>query len=383
MGLQVRLAATDEEREAVFRFRYRVYVDELCLNPREAEHREKILHDGLDDIGLSYGLFEDGKVVGSLRILFFEDVDDLDPLIKKYNCKPALDAFSESAICATSRFMLDPNLRGGRVILKLMSAVFRDACKRGARLNFGDCSPHILPFYEHLGYRRYTRAYNDTSYGYKLPILMLIRDLERFEQVRSPLLRIAREQDNDQGARDWFEKIYPDYLGIESASFVSDEAFFDMLSACVGQDPLHSVSLFKGMGKDDVAGILKTATLIRCHNGDRIINEGERDNTLFVMLKGVAEVFSNGAADRTVAVLAAGDTFGEIGLVTELARSANVVAKSDCEVLVISGDFLQRCIQQDPEIAARLLLNLSCPLAERLSVTTSHVMANATSSLLS
>ena len=280
MGFQVRLAETHEDREAIFRFRYRVYVDELGLHPAETDRGKKILRDEVDDEGLSYGLFDEGRVVGSLRILFFEDVRRLDTLIEKYKCRPALDTFGESALCATSRFMLDPNLRGGRVILKLMSAVYRNACRRGARLNFGDCSPHILPFYEHLGYRRYTRAYNDTSYGYKLPILMLIRDIERFGQVRSPLLRIAREQDDDQAARDWFGRTYPDYLRIESGAFVSEEAFFELLTACVGQDPLRSVSLSRGMEKSDIAGILTTATLIRCHDGDRIINQGERDNTL-------------------------------------------------------------------------------------------------------
>ena len=134
MGFQIRLAETDKDREAIFRFRYRVYVDELGLRPAEADHGKRVLYDALDDKGLSYGLFDDEQVVGTLRILFFEDVERLDPLIDKYQCRPALDAFGESALCATSRFMLDPHLRGGRVILKLMSAVFLDACRYGARL---------------------------------------------------------------------------------------------------------------------------------------------------------------------------------------------------------------------------------------------------------
>lgn len=197
MSLQIRMVDTDEEREAIFRFRYHIYVDEFGLQPIEADHGKKTLRDSLDDIGLSFGLFEDGEVVGCLRILLFDDVDDLEPLIRKYNCSKALDTFDPVGICATSRFMLDPRLRGGRVILKLIAAVLHEACKRGARLNYGDCSPHMLPFYEHLGYRRYTRAYNDTSYGFKVPILMLWRDLDQFNQVRSPLLRIARDYEDD------------------------------------------------------------------------------------------------------------------------------------------------------------------------------------------
>jgi len=125
VGFQVRLAETHEEREAIFRFRYRVYVNELGLHPAEADRGKKILRDELDDKALSYGLFDEARVVGSLRILFFLDVRRLDPLIDKYKCRPAPDTFGASALCATSRFMLDPNQRGGRVILKLMSAVYR------------------------------------------------------------------------------------------------------------------------------------------------------------------------------------------------------------------------------------------------------------------
>ena len=377
MALRAGLTETPQDLEAVYRFRYNTYVEEFNLKPPEADHPKKILRDDLDDICKAYALFDDEKIVGSLRLLFFEDASDFDSLIKKYDCKSSLDTFGPSAICATSRFMLSPHLRHGRSIFKLMEVAYRDACKHGNRFNYGDCSPHILPFYEHLGYRRYTQAYNDTSYGYKLPILMLIRDLERFKRVRSPLTRIAAEYKDDTELRNWFEKTYPEYLDIESAAFLSEDGFFDMLSARVGTDPLHSLSLLRGMDRAEADHILKMATLIKSHNGDKIIRQGERDKTLYVMLNGVAEVILNDAPDKPVTILAAGDTFGEVGLVAETPRTANVIAKSDCEVLVISGDFLERCLRKEPATAAKLLLNLSRILAERLSVTTAQLTKEA------
>jgi hypothetical protein len=131
--------------------------------------------------------------VGSLRVIHLEDVPERAPLVAKFRLAPLLDEFGPGSVCTTSRFILDSRLRHGTVIFRLMRAAFRGARERGVRFNFGDCSPDMLPLYEHLGFRRYTRGYNDTAYGYKIPILMLMGDRQQFRRVRSPLARRADE----------------------------------------------------------------------------------------------------------------------------------------------------------------------------------------------
>ncbi|MGZ5153090.1 MAG: N-acyl amino acid synthase FeeM domain-containing protein, partial [Burkholderiales bacterium] len=180
MSITVGSAQTAEERAEVYAFRYRIYVEEMGLQPPGADHQRRQLEDEYDAYGLSYALVEDGAIVGSLRCLFIDQVPDPSALIAKFHMEPALAAFGPSAIVTTSRFMLDPHLRHGTAILQLIQAAYDDAHRRGIRLNYGDCSPHMLEFYEHMGYRRFTRAYNDTFFGFKLPILMLIGDKELF-----------------------------------------------------------------------------------------------------------------------------------------------------------------------------------------------------------
>ena len=266
--------------------------------------------------------------------------------------------------------MIDPSLRHGKSIFRLMEEAWRGVAARGVRVAFGDCSPHLVPFYEHLGFRRYTRAYNDTAYGFKVPIVMLVRDVLRFERVRSPLARVAEGGEDDLEARAWFSRTYPDYLGIESAAFLPDGVFFDLLSDRVAKDPLHGLAPLVGMGREEADLFLAEATTIRAEAGDRIVRQGELGDTLFVLLSGVAEVILDEAPDAPMAVLGAGDPFGEIGFLTSEPRTANVVARAPCEVLVLSGDFLQRFIEKQPAVAAKALLNLSRVLAGRLSLTT-------------
>jgi GNAT superfamily N-acetyltransferase len=370
MTVTVAQVRSDAEREQVYRFRYRIYVEDMHLSPPDADHARGILRDALDDVAVAYALYDDGEVVGSLRGVYLADVPDPTPLIEKFRLQPALEAFGPEAIGATSRFMVHPKLRGGRAIFELMAACFEDAQARGVRLNYGDCSPHLLTFYEHLGYRRYTRAYNDTAYGFKVPILMLVGDRDRFNLVRSPLARLAARHPDDAEAREWFEATYRTRRWFGSISTRGQTAFLDLLGSRIAVEPLHAVALLRGLEPDEAERFLADATTVEAASGDHIIRQGERGDTLFVLLSGVAEVVREDEPNIPVAILGAGDSFGEIGLLTDEPRSATVIARSQCDLLVLSGPFFQRFIAKHPEIAAKVLLNLSRVLAARLAFTT-------------
>jgi N-acyl-L-homoserine lactone synthetase len=371
MSIKAFLARSEEEREAIYRFRYRVYVDELGLSPPQADHERRRLADAHDQVGLSYGLMEEGgNVVGSLRCIFMADVQDLAPFVAKFAMEPAIRAFGVAAVATTSRFMLDPKLRQGMSILHLMRLAYEDARARGVRLNYGDCSPHMLPFYEGMGYRRYVAPYNDTAYGFKLPILMLVGDRRHFAAVRCPLARLAEAHSDDAQARDWFAATYPEWVQPTSAALMDAGSFFDLLAERVASDPLHAVALFQGLSREAVERFLASATIVSASPGDRVVREGERDDTVYVLLKGLAEVLHAESGERPINALGAGDLFGEIGFLTATPRTASVVARTPCEVLVLSGRQLQKFLESDPVVAARILFNLSRILAGRLAQTT-------------
>lgn len=377
MGVTVVAADAPADLEKVFAFRYQVYVGELGLSPPAADHERRRLADALDPVSVNYALLDDDEVVGSLRMTFLADMPDPAPLVEKFAMTPAIEAMGRDAICTTSRFIVHPRLRHGRSLYRLMERPYVDAMVRGIRLNYGDCSPHLLPFYEHLGYRRYTQAYNDTAYGFKVLILMLGRDRERFRQVRSPLAHVAERYPDDEEARAWFAKTYPEYLDIESAAFLPGGVFFDMLRERVARDPLYSLGLLHGLDRAEADRFLAQATLVRARAGDRIVREGEPGDTLYVLLSGLADVVLDEAPSRPLAVLGAGDTFGEVGFLTAKPRTASVVARAPCELVVLSGDFLRRFIAREPAAAAKILLNLAQVLAARLAVSTRQAVRPA------
>jgi len=373
VSLKVERADTAAQREALYAFRYRVYVEELGMTS-EADHDNRRLSDADDEVSVSYAILDrDDAIRGSLRTTYLRDLDNSSALESKFDMQPAIDEFGGGAIMTTSRFILDRELRHGRIVFRLIQAAYSDARRRGARLNYGDCSPHLLPFYEHMGYRRYTRGYNDTAYGFKTPIVMLIGDRQWFDRVRSPIARLAHQAPDDEAARDWFSQTYPEYAELKSAAFNNEDLFFDMLTERVASDPLHKVALLQGLERKEAEQFLREATIVNLEPGDRVINAGQIDDTLYVLLSGIAEVVAPKSTEPALAVLGAGDTFGEIGLLTAVPRTADVIARADCEALVLSSDFMQRFIARAPEIAARILLNLSRELAGRLAWTTERL----------
>jgi CRP-like cAMP-binding protein len=71
--------------------------------------------------------------------------------------------------------------------------------------------------------------------------------------------------------------------------------------------------------------------------GDFVIREGEFDSRLYMIMKGTCHVLIQ-SKKKPVRVLNAGDYFGEVSLVTRVARSATVRAQSFCNFAVITKE---------------------------------------------
>lgn len=373
--ITVREVTTDREHEALFAFRYQVYVNEFAMT-EEADHQRGWLRDEYDDHSTNYALFEGDSVVGSLRIIRMSSVSDLDPFKIKFSMDQALSEFGPEAIVTTSRFMIADRLRNTMAIFRLLRKFWEDAAEHETRLNYGDCSPYLLPFYERLGFRRYVDGYNDEAFGFKLPLLMIIRDHEFMRRVHSPFAEMNNSKGDDGEARRWFAKTYPDFTKLDTASFLPAEVFFDLLATRLADDPLHSIALLQGLSQSEAERFLSKATVVRFKPGHRIIGEGERDRTIYAIMSGVTEVRPKGTKRRTLAILGAGDTFGEIGFLTASQRTADVVAQTDGELLVLSGEFLEHFLRDEPIIAAKVLLNLARNLAGRLALVSERFAAS-------
>jgi CRP-like cAMP-binding protein len=110
--------------------------------------------------------------------------------------------------------------------------------------------------------------------------------------------------------------------------------------------------------------------------GDSIVRQGERGGEMYVILQGTTQVLAgSGAQRKALMTLRRGDVFGEMALVRNIERSADVVAADQVEVLAVDEHFLQRIQRRYPRIAAKVFLNLTRIVSDRLQRMTERYVA--------
>src|SRR5436190_19107994 len=118
---------------------------------------------------------------------------------------------------------------------------------------------------------------------------------------------------------------------------------------------LRGEPLFQCLADDQLDALLQHSRLNHFGRGERVIVEGAEGDSMFVLLRGSANVSvaKNGAPIR-VGTLHSGDCFGEMSLLTGERRTATVRATADCYVLEISKPVMGEVIRQSPECLNQL-----------------------------
>lgn len=364
MDIQVKEAQTQEERLAIYQLRYRVYVEELKLSPRLADHDKKLLVEPTDAHAHNFYAAADGEVVGAVRGLWRKD----GPL--EHEALYDLDQFRPfypDGLSMTTKLVIRPGRRSGTVLKLLVLAVYRFGRENGIAFDFLDCWPQHINLYEHLGYRRYKSNINHPEAGYMTPMVLVLEDVEHLRRVGSPLAEVAEALPNSPRAAEWFAERFPEFARAKPQRLISADELWALLSEKVSGRLLEFVPLFRDMTREEIQVVLAAGNLVNCRRGDRIITQGEARQEFYTLLTGRAEAsLEVDGQRRSLSNLAAGETFGEMASLTGCARSADVFALEDCELLVHDAARLAALQQRDARLAAKLYLNLARILAFRL-----------------
>jgi CRP/FNR family cyclic AMP-dependent transcriptional regulator len=94
--------------------------------------------------------------------------------------------------------------------------------------------------------------------------------------------------------------------------------------------------------------------------GDTIVREGDVGDTMFIIQTGEVKIHKR-THDRetTLAVLKAGDFFGEMAIIDREPRSASATAATEAKVLVLSKDIFESQIKTNPKIIMSILRKMS------------------------
>ena len=118
---------------------------------------------------------------------------------------------------------------------------------------------------------------------------------------------------------------------------------------------LADFPLFSDVNKRRLRKLVRQARFAEFAEGARVVSDGERASSLYVILGGAARVVQKPAA-RTLGV---GDYFGELALIGGTTRTATVVATQELHVMVLPWQSVERAARRDAAIAFTMLRQLS------------------------
>ena len=100
------------------------------------------------------------------------------------------------------------------------------------------------------------------------------------------------------------------------------------------------------------------------HPGEMLIRQGSSDQSLFIILTGTVNI-TEGSGETILAVLMAGDIFGEMAFLTDTRRTANVIARESVIALKLDRVLFE---QLSPEIREKFKDKIIEKLVSRLDM---------------
>ncbi len=137
---------------------------------------------------------------------------------------------------------------------------------------------------------------------------------------------------------------------------------------------LRSVQLFQPLDRNELKLVARDAVLMSFAGGERIVEQNDPGDALYVIKSGVARVlFRDGSGhEQELARLAPGEFFGEMALLAGEDRKATVEASEDLEVVAVFPDAIKELLQTRPELAVEMADIAAKRRAHLTEVETAH-----------
>ncbi len=352
----VGIAETDEEKKAIYRFRYEIYVEEMSRQLTSSDHKEKMLYDEMDEWGTLIYVKVNSKLIGTSRINIgqlrkfhpeLRDTLELTRFQKFYSGK------LHQNFGLITKLMVDPVFRNSQALYLLMAKAYELSCAHNVQFTFGGCNIYLLRLYEEIGGQRFGKNFQDPGYGMLTPIVWLIDDVEHMRKLHSPFYRLARKRTElDLEVGSWFASEFQEGGNLINSQLVTEEELWKAIANNLGTTPAE-IPWLQGLSEDEMKKLFhKCGIIAKCYAGDQVIVQGDPSNEVNILLNGRLEM------DGPDTIFP-GQHFGATGLEGSSHQPNNIFAVTPAEILVLSRIAFPKFRHRYPDIAGRVLQNIA------------------------
>lgn len=208
MAIQIRVAKNEDERQAIYRFRYQIYIQEMGRNQRYADHARTEIQEPLDATATNIFASINNEVIGCIRFNSGQDTD-FGEYVESYAMRLAGPFFPQNC-SITTKFMVAPEYRRSTLPMQLCVKCYFLGVSCGTFFDFIDCNPHLEAIFANYGYRAYRGRIQHPEYGDVLPMVLAALDHKHLESLRSPFAPIAtRFAPHAESLRHFYKCILP------------------------------------------------------------------------------------------------------------------------------------------------------------------------------
>jgi len=118
---------------------------------------------------------------------------------------------------------------------------------------------------------------------------------------------------------------------------------------------LQKTPLWSSLSENELKVIAKESEELKFDSGHVIVQKGATGVGFFLVVEGMVEVRSEG---RVLSKLGPGQFFGEMSLLDDRPRSADVVAVEPCRCLGLTAWSFKGIVSQHPKIALKVMQEL-------------------------
>ncbi len=122
-------------------------------------------------------------------------------------------------------------------------------------------------------------------------------------------------------------------------------------------DFLSNISIFENFTEEELESLLEIVIHKKYPKNYTIVRHNDLGDSMFIIMKGKVKIslFSESGREVIIDVLEGKSFFGEMSLIDEMPRSANVITMSDVDTLMIKRDNFIELMMHHPNISLNIL----------------------------